>query len=373
MKYIKLVFLGGCIGGFIFLLLEVIVRIFFPIPMEPGVALTLNNEIPGIRSNVRYSFDGYRLRKANWDDGQGGDSIRILCFGGNATTTVFQKSEDAWWGKLAERTSKETGKNIEVGAMAKTSNGQFILPSVVNAEKIVEKYEPDLIVCCYGFGDTLHYKDYVYNSDKITALREGVPRGLKYSLAKISHMMRLIRNKKTSRHLKEAWKPLNAPNYHRDLLFRDRLYYQSCPELEYIKRDEHDPLNEFIDGIKAFSELATKNGCRLLVVGEPSIHSQSLGKEELSLMTSVYYPTKPVPSKGSGHRVRPETIALELQRFHAAASDYCEQNEIQWVNLHGMIPQTIEYFLSETDVTDVGASEIADKLMPAVTNIVNGL
>ena len=33
--------------------------------------------------------------------------------------------------KLADRISKETGKNIEVGAMAKTSNGQFILPSVV--------------------------------------------------------------------------------------------------------------------------------------------------------------------------------------------------------------------------------------------------
>ena len=166
---------------------------------------------------------------------------------------------------------------------------------------------------------------------------------------------------------------MNAPNYHRDLLFRDRLYYQSCPELEYIKREEHDPLNEIIDGSKAFSELAIKNECRLLVVGEPSIHSRSLGKEELSLMTSVHYPTKPVPGKGSGHRVRPETIALELQRFYDAASVYCQQNEIEWVNLHGMIPQTIEYFLGETDVTDVGASEMADKLMPTLTNIVNGL
>ncbi|MBT7981834.1 MAG: hypothetical protein HN584_04650 [Akkermansiaceae bacterium] len=373
MKYIKLVFLGGCVGGFTFLLLEIIIRIFFPVPMEPGVSLTLNNEIPGIQSNVRYSFDGYRLRKADWDDDQEADSIRILCFGGNATTTIFQKTEDTWWGKLADRISKETGKNIEVGAMAKTSNGHFILPSVVNAEKIVKKYKPDLIVCCYGFGDTLHYEDYVYTPDKINALRKGVPRGLKYSLAKISHVMRLMRNKKTRRHLKEVWKPLNAPNYHRDLLFRDRLYYRSCPELDQMKRDENDPLNEFIDGIKAFSELAIKSGCRLLVVGEPSIHNQSLAKDELSLMTSVHYPTKPVPGKGSGHRVKAETIALELQRFYAAASDYCKQNEIEWVNLHGMIPQTIEYFLGETDVTDVGASEIADKLMPAVTNIVNGL
>ena len=373
MKSIKLVLLGGCVGGIIFLLLEIIFRIFFPVPMEPGVKLTLNNEIPGIRSEVPYNFDGYRLRKVNWADDKKGDSIRILCFGGNATTTVFQKSEDTWWGKLADRISKDTGKNIEVGAMAKTSNGQLILPSFVNAEKIIERYDPDLIVCCYGFGDTLHYEDYVYNRDKINLLRKGKPRGLKYSLAKISHMMRLMRNKKTRRHLKEAWKPLKVSNYHRDLLFRDRLYYKSCPELDYIKRDEHDPLNEFIDGIKAFSELATKNGCKLLVVGEPSIHRPNLGKEELSLMTSVYYPAKPVPGKGSGHRVRPETIALELQRFYTAASEYCGQNAIKWINLHGMIPQTIEYFLGETDVTDVGASEMADKLMPALTNIINGL
>ena len=373
MKFVKLICWGGFFGALIFLVFEIIFRVFFPVPMEPGVSLTLNNEIPGIRNNVRYSFDGYRLRHADWDNGHEGDSIRILCFGGNATTTVFQKPEDSWWGKLADKISKTTGKNIEVGAMAKTSNGQYILPSFVNAEKIVERYDPDLIICCYGFGDTLHYNDYVYNRNKINILRKGVPRGLKYSMAKMSHVMRLMRNKKTKRHLKEIWKPLNVPNYHRDLLFRDRLYYRSCPELDNINRDVHDPLNEFIDGIRAFSDLALKQGSKLLVVGEPTIHGPKLGKDELSLMTSVYYPTKPVPGKGSGHRVRPETIDIELQRFYEAASHYCEKNGVEWINLHGVIPQTIEYFLGETDVTDIGASEIADKLMLPVTNIVNEL
>ena len=103
MKWFKLVFLGGCTGASIFLLLEIIVRIFFSVPMEPGVKLTLRNEIPGISSNVRYSFDGYRLRKTNWLDDNRDDSVRVICFGGNATTTVFQTAEDAWWGKLGER------------------------------------------------------------------------------------------------------------------------------------------------------------------------------------------------------------------------------------------------------------------------------
>lgn len=373
MKWFKLVLLGGCTGTCIFLLLEIVVRIFFSVPMEPGIKLTLRNEIPGISSNVRYSFDGYRLRKTNWLDDNKDDSVRVICFGGNATTTVFQTADDAWWGKLGNLISIKTGKNIEIGAIAKTSNSQLILPSFVNAEKIIERYEPDLIICCYGFGDTLRYRDYVYNPDRINVLRKGVPRGLKYSIAKASHLMRLLRNKKTTLHLKEVWKPLNVPNYHRDLLFRDRLYYKSCPELDYIKREDHDPLNEFVDGIKAFSESATKNGCKLLVVGEPSIHSPNLGKDELSLMTSVYYPTQPVPGKGVGHRVRPETIALELKRFYEEASNYCGQNGIEWVNLYGRIPQTVEHFLSETDVTDLGASEMADKLMSPVINIINGL
>ena len=125
MKIFKFIVVGAIA---LTVLIELVIRFIFPVPMEPGATLLLTNEIPGLKPSVRFEFDGDQLRKQNWSKGRVSENLRVLCFGGNATTSIIQGSADTWWGVLSSELAREAGKKVEVAALAHSTGGKLFLP-----------------------------------------------------------------------------------------------------------------------------------------------------------------------------------------------------------------------------------------------------
>ena len=357
MKILKMT-VGGAIA--LGLLVELVIRLAFPVPMEPGATILLTNEIPGLKSSVRFEYDGDQLRKLHWGEGRESDNLRVLCFGGNATTSIIQESEDTWWGVLSGELAKKTGKKVEVAALAHSQNGQ-IVSALSKAELLLRKYEVDVILCSFGYGDAMgFYGDYEYDPDKLAGMRQSRPSGFKYSLAEVSHVLRMVRNGRTKKFLRTSHQRFSEHNFLKKQLEFRRQYFSSLPLREGIirtMRKGDDPLKEYLDGIKGFIFLAAKHGAQLIVMEDPTIYSAKPDGSGDDLKAPIFFSSKPEP--GDGSQVSSLAVTQELQRFFDAGRGLCENSGVQWLSLSsGQFPVS-ESYASETYLTDKGARALA--------------
>ena len=371
MKIFKLIVVGAIA---LIVLIELVIRFIFPVPMEPGATLLLTNEIPGLKPSVRFEFDGDQLRKHNWSKDRDSENLRVLCFGGNATTSIIQGSADTWWGVLSSELARETGKKVEVAALAHSTGGQ-IISALSKAELILDKYEVDLIICCFGFGDAMgFYGDYKYSPDKLARLRESRPKGFKYGLAKASHVLRIVRNQRTKKYLQGTHQRFNEHNYLLKQLEMFRQYASSLPLREGVirkMRKGDDPLREYIDGINGFISLAAKHNAKILVMEEPTIYTTlpSGLTDDLVKPKPVFFDSKPGP--GQGNQVSILAVEQELRRFFDAGRNACETASIPWLGLEKLQFPVSGQYASETYLTDHGAQTLALGVLPNVLELLH--
>ncbi len=371
MKIFKLIVVGAIA---LIVLIELVIRFIFPVPMEPGATLLLTNEIPGLKPSVRFEFDGDQLRKQNWSKDRDSENLRILFFGGNATTSIIQGSADTWWGVLSSELARETGKKVEVAALAHSTGGQ-IISALSKAELILDKYEVDLIICCFGFGDAMgFYGDYKYSPDKLERLRESRPKGFKYGLAKASHVLRIVRNQRTKKYLQGTHQRFNEHNYLLKQLEMFRQYASSLPLREGVirkMRKGDDPLREYIDGINGFISLAAKHNAKILVMEEPTIYTTlpSGLTDDLVKPKPVFFASKPSP--GQGNQVSILAVEQELRRFFDAGRNACETASIPWLGLEKLQFPASGQYASETYLTDHGAQTLALGVLPKVLELLH--
>ncbi len=367
MKILKLIFVGVIALA---LIVELGIRLFSPVPMEPGATILLTNEISGFKPSVRFSYDGDQLRKLGWSDSRQSENLRVLCFGGNATTSILQRSEDTWWGVLASELSTQMGEKVEVAALAHSPRGQ-ILPALVKAEALLEKYEVDLIICCFGFGDAMgFYGDYIYDPGKLDGLRMNKPSGFKYSLAKASHILRMIRNSRTRKFLRNRQEPFTEPNYLKKQILLRKNYCNQLPLREGIirvMRTGDDPIREYVDGIRGFISLAENKGAQLLVMEESTVYGSEFSNLKDDLAAPMFFPR--LPKQGEGYQVSLLAVAQELRRFFDEGRRECGQAGVPWLNAQAGAPPFEDYFASETYLTDKGSSAMALRILAPVLQI----
>ena len=372
MKILKPILLIGIALAALVLVAELIVRFAFPVPMEPAGSMSLSNEIPGLKKNVSFRFDGDYLRKMNWSKKRSSSNPRVLCVGGNGTTAMLQNAEDTWWGNLGTQLSKDLGKPVEIGSIGILPRGQ-ILPALVMSEKLLERYDVDLIICSLGFGDALGFPgDYKYDPGKLEKIRGQEPSGFKYQLAKASHLLRIVRNKRRARSQEQRAKAISQPNFYRDYLVAMNQLVSQRPVADRLIRTGDDPLKEYLEGIDGFVALAKKKGAALLVVGEPTIYKSTLGAKEAARVTVLWNPVTPKSEEVVGVRLAPLAVESELQRFYAAAAEKCEAAGVPFVNLQGDVPRYVDNFVTETYLTDLGAKTVAEKLGTAASSALAG-
>ena len=372
MRIAKPLLIAGIAIATLVLVAELIVRFAFPVSMEPSGSMSLSNEIPGLKQSVSFRYDGDQLRKLNWSKKRSSGNPRILCIGGNGTTAMLQNAGDTWWGQLAAKLSDELGKPVEVAALAHLPGGQ-ILPALARSEKLLERYDVDLVVVALGFGDTMGFPgDYKYDPKKLDTLRAQEPKGFKYKLAKASHLLRIIRNSRRSKSLQQRQQEIAKPNFYRDYLAELNRFAGSRPVASKFERTGDDPLREYVDGVAGFIDLAKREGSGLLFVGEPTIYKSSIGQREASRITVWWNLTTPEADKNTAVRVAPLAVESELQRFATAAGEKCAAAGVPFVNLQGEIPRYVDNFVTETYLTDEGAMRMAEKLVGPVKAALGG-
>ncbi|MCP4849547.1 MAG: hypothetical protein GY899_16535 [Verrucomicrobiaceae bacterium] len=369
MKLFKII-VGGAIA--LGLLVELVIRLAFPVPMEPGATILLSNEIPGLKSSIRFEYDEDQLRKHHWSKGRQSDNLRVLCFGGNATTSIIQRSEDTWWGVLAGELEERTGKKVEVAALAHSKGGQ-ILPALWKAESVLAKYDVDLVICCFGFGDAMgFYGDYSYDPGKLERMRDSKPSGFKYSLAKASHVLRIIRNGRTKKFLRSTHERFAEHNFLKKQLLLRRNYWANLPLREGIirtMRKGDDPLREYIDGLRGFISLAKKSGAQLIVMEEPTIYAAEPSDHKDNLMAPIFFTSK--PDSGDGYQVSSLAVAQELQRFFDAGRNECMNAGVLWLSSEAEPMPVSENYASETYLTDKGARALAFGIITPVLRAID--
>ncbi|RYD25606.1 MAG: hypothetical protein EOP86_27080, partial [Verrucomicrobiaceae bacterium] len=137
----------------LFLVLEAVLWLFARTPVEPLKRLDLSNSIPGLKKEVRVTFDRHVARYL--DDKNGSKppgTIRILCLGGSGTLSMLQNAEDTWWGQLGRRLQKQ-GLKVEVAAWGQEKAG--IVASTPVAGQLMEEWHPDLVIGNFGFDDVV--------------------------------------------------------------------------------------------------------------------------------------------------------------------------------------------------------------------------
>ena len=363
-------------------LFEAVCWIFVRFPVEPLRTLDLNNDIPGFKKDVRLIFGEDLVRYLDWSGGdKPAGTVRILCVGGLATQAMLQNSADTWWGQLHARL-KQQGLKVETASVGFDRAGIIMMAAA--AGPMVERLKPDVIILNSGFDDVIiHSAEYEYDKDKLSKVPvASPPSALKSFLLSVSQTARFRRwwsrdsdNKRLQnewgrkdaykRILEEKRKSVNGDRENRDGA-------KGLPQHEGILRmaASNDPLPEYLDGLKAFADIASKHGASLILTGEAALQDSVMMVPEDCLLAYIAL-RKPGP-EGNFPAARPSTawVMREMNRFADKAADFAAGNKLPWLDLNGKIAKSAENFFSDVILTDVGAAEAGALLAPLVEPVV---
>ena len=354
-----------CVG--ILVVAEVLVRVLISPPMDPGRTLVLENEIPGFEKKVRFRIDENQIR--GWDSGKPKPpgALRILCLGGASTSTMLQNENRTWWGQLGAALERSTGKEIQIGCVTAPTSTK-ILGGAQWVDHLLGEVEGiDLVIAMYGHAEVVYPgADFKFDPKSIEAVDFGKEGGVMVSLAKSCHLLRLVRNARIKSKRNDQQREIGKPNQLRDRILGARRAYRSIPSTTPGPVRASDPIAAYLHGVGLFTEFAKKRKVKLLLVGEPSVFSALISPDaEVALHSAVHVG----PGEKDLARPDPSWADSELERFYAAASRVCAGADVPFVNLHGNILPTAANFLTESTLTDAGASEAAATLLPSVEKL----
>ena len=364
-------------------LFESICWIFVSFPIEPLRTLDLNNDIPGFKKDVRLIFGDDLVRYVDWTGGEKpAGTVRVLCIGGLATQAMLQSASDTWWGQLHARL-KQQGLKVEMASRGFDRAG--ILEIAVAMGPVIERLKPDVIILNTGFDDVIvHPADYEYDKDKLSKVPARMkPSAVKDFLTRVSQIVRFKRwwskdseNKKLQNELgrKDVYKKFLEEK--RTMVNGDRDKLKEVPGLprhEGILRmaGSNDPLPEYLDGLKAFADIAAKNGASLILTGEASLQDSVMNlTQEESLLAYIALSKPEANGNIPAARPNPAWVMREMERFAEKAKEFAAGNKLPWFDLNGKVAKTTDNFFSDVMLTDAGAAEAGALLAPVVEPVV---
>ena len=346
-------------------LVEAVLWLALPVEQVKGSRLILNNRIDGFQEKVTLNVGADLSRKFGWSDPKNESAVRIVCLGGPATSATLQNAEQTWWGQLRRKLEGEMpGKKFEMAALSVESKG--ILYGAKWLNTYAAELQPDLVIAQYGVEDVLlHPESFEYDANRLEKISLRPKKtGLKGALLRSSQICRRISLGRADSRQKLQQKKVGQLNYYASILAHARQRRQDLDLVFKLERPKgRDPLAEYMDGLSSIVSTAREAGSKVILVGEPALASKFSGSLERSLM--MYPITVSDPEKPE-KKPEPEWVEGELFRYYRAGSEYAGSVRVPFVNLHTQIPQTAEYFLNEMILTDMGASKVAEELLPTV-------
>jgi hypothetical protein len=369
---VRILLWTGITGLVLVGLIEGVMWLFFPAPKRINQTFEFENDIPGLKKKVSFSMDQRYLRSWTPENSGTGKEIHIVCIGGSATSAILQNGEDTWWGRMAAELQKQfPGARFRVSAFGIEQRG--ILHAARWAQENLPDIHPDIVISMHGMDDIfLHSADYTYDPGKLNKIKiEGPGRGgLRTFVINASQICRRISNARQKYAVAEKMRVLRETNYFTKVLRTEQALRQNLPVKYEIKREQgHDPLAEYLDGIKALADASKKAGSAFIVVGEPSLNTGLIGSVEERLLRRRWLAE---PARGNKGVVRIDSggVEMELNRYQREAQKLCQQEGIPFLPLHGKVETTRDNFVDDVILTDVGAAAVARLILPVVKPLV---
>ena len=357
----------------LFLVTELVLWIFFRAPSNPTMTMRLKNTLPGLKESVTLTVDpDEQLRSINWTKGtKAPGTVRILCIGGFATLGQFQNTADTWWGQLAAKLEEKL-PNVKIEIGANGSGGNLALPGAKWSSAFVQEWKPDIIITSLGAGDVLNQPlEYSYDANRFSNIASGKRErgGMKELLLKVSQLAKWSRVRNARSDAARVEYQIGSKDYYTENFAKMRTEFaKMAPIPNPFRLSDADPRNEYADALKQIIEQAKATGATLLLTGEPNLCHEGMSPEAAA-QRCMFMPK----SSGQGNMVVKADSAWverEIRRFQEVAEKLASENQLTFVDLNGMVPQTPQHFLNETILTDEGAKTMADLLLPKVLPLV---
>ncbi len=357
-----------------FILFEVVCWIFQPFPLQPDSVLDLNNDIPGFKRQVQIKTGKDQVRFLGWTQGEKpAGAVRILYVGGAATIGFLQGAEDTWWGVL-HTSLKKKGYKVETAARGFDRAG--IVGMAAGIAPVVEDLKPDIIIVNSGYDDVIiHPADYKYDKEKLEKLAPPPPpTGWKETVVKISQTARFFRYRSRMSEINKFQNEMGRKDVYKNFLEEKRAMVLNSPRSAGIQREgaANDPLQEYLDGLKAFRDIAKKNGATLLLTGEPTLENTIMLPAHMERLLAYISLSQPRDDGKFNQIFRPDPawVTSELNRFAAETEKFAVANNVPFLDLNGQVDRTLENFFSDAILTNAGSAAAAAVLEPFVEPVV---
>jgi hypothetical protein len=364
-------FVFTALGAMVALLVvvELVLHTALPVEADIGTSLILNNQIPGVASKVHFDVGADLLRRSGWSDGaKASGTVRVICIGGPSTVGILQNVEDTWWGRIQkELKAAHPDKRFEFGALGVESKG--VRFGAKWAQTYFGEFKPDLVIVQHGIEDVLiHPESYQYDPDGLNRVQLHRQRtGLKNLLVNSSQIVRRFSRSRQETNQKLQQKKIGQPDYYGMMLEVGRARYRELDLVFSVPRAKgSDPLDEYLEGLRAIVAASREAGAKVLLVGEPTLCGEFMDPIARQLLTTpvgVNDPAKPI------QKPEPGWVEKELYRYYAAANEYASEANVPFVNLLGSVPQNQAHFLNEALLTDEGARKVSQRLLPEVEKL----
>ena len=366
-KFSKLILYLFVVGVGLFLVVEVLVRLLFPQPLDPGRTFVVENEIPGLKPKVRYKIDVNQIRGFESTKAKPDGALRILCVGGDSTSTMLQAVEDTWWGQLGAKLEASLGKEVQIGCITALRSAEIIGGAQWIDHMLGEVDGVDLVIAMYGHRAVLAPGvNFRFDPQSIEPIIFESKQGLMFNLASASHVVRLARNAHIKSKRDAQQRQLGKPNHLRDRFTAAGQAFRSITKTTSAPPRATDPRSKYLHGIGVFTEIAKRHGVKLLILGEPTVFSERPSPDAAE---TLYTPVQIGPESSDFARPASSWVDSELGRYYAAASKLCEAAAVPFVNLHGAIEPSRDKFYTEATLTDAGALKLAEELLPSVEKL----
>ena len=385
-KVLRLFFINTMVFVFLLLSLEIGLRIYLE-KMQIFSSDSYKQDYPGLKNIVSHTiYKGkYRSKSAIDFSKKNDGTIRILCVGASTAEQITQNFSDTWCGLIGEKLQKKI-HNINFETAIFATPGWLVIDNYLWAEKNLAASKPDIVISLFGINDLAWngYPSYAYSSfdeKKKEWLNFRSTNDPDYlpdienvtSKSYVDILIDIIKNRPGySCILCERIHDIKRKIYNNryGVIFDKNISAatiadrQALPLLTHIERNP-DPIVEFNDAINAFSALSAHKGIHLIMLGQPTLWSET----DPDPNDGLYWFTISYPDGTA--RLPSSELSKMMYKYNNLQKKSAESHGQFYIDLNNIIPKTTEYFIDECHFTDKGSTAVSEAIYPVIWKIVS--
>lgn len=307
----------------------------------------------GIEGPSLYQVNSMGARAREWSQDRSSE-YRVLAMGGSATECLMNDQERAWPAVLERELGTREGRTVWVGNIGRS--GLASRHHVLQAERLLETYDPDMVVLLVGVNDLAGRLRGAFDRDddfdfamafQVTPGETAALRWKNDPWFKRTRLWGAIRTLKYNwlhRSLDQDREGESTERW-REMRRRGRRKSE-LPDLE-------GALEEYGRNLARIVELVRGRGAEPILMTQPTLWRADLAGEEERLLWmggvgdfrtepgAVYY------TAGA--------LAEGMDRYNRKLLDVCQKLSVRSFDAASIVPRTTEYFFDDCHFTDEGS------------------